>query len=81
MSPALVVVRSLFESRIGPAEELARDKLDAALAQQTGRAVVKVEATLRGRELERRAELRAILNELEERIGPLLDRGTRVRLS
>jgi len=42
--------------------------------------VVKVESHLRGREIASREQLHAVFNELEERIGPLLDRGDKVRI-
>jgi hypothetical protein len=43
--------------------------------------IMKVETYLRGREIQSRAQLNAVFKELEERIGPLLDSGARVRLS
>jgi len=43
--------------------------------------VVKMEAQLRGREIASRAELASVLKELEDRIGPVLDAGNRVRLT
>jgi hypothetical protein len=42
---------------------------------------VKVETHLRGSEVASREQLQAVFRELEERIGPHLDRGSRVRLS
>jgi hypothetical protein len=42
--------------------------------------IVKVEANLRGREIASREQLRALLQELEDRIGPQLDEGKRVRI-
>ena len=80
ISPSLTEVRDRFASRIGPAEEQANDRLDEELSQRAGGQVVKVEIHLRGREIANREQLQAVLNELEERIGPLLDRGTRVRI-
>jgi hypothetical protein len=43
--------------------------------------VVKVETHLRGREVANREQLQAVLKELEDRIGPLLDQGARVRIA
>jgi hypothetical protein len=80
VSPSLVVVRDTFASRIGPAEEQARDRLDEERNKGTERKVVKVEAHVRGREVASREQLRALFRELEERIGPLLDNGDHVRL-
>lgn len=80
VSPTLVEVRDRFASRIQPAEELANDRLDEELSKQTDRQVVKVETHLRGREVANREQLRAVFRELEDRIGPLLDQGARVRI-
>ena len=80
VSPALVEVRDRFASRIGQAEELANDRLDEELSTTPERQVVKVEAHLRGREVASREQLQAVFKELEDRIGPLLDQGARVRI-
>jgi hypothetical protein len=80
VSPTLVVLRDSFASRIGPAEELARDRLDEERNKSTEKKVVKVETNIRGREVQSREQLHAIFRELEERIGPLLDQGDRVRI-
>jgi hypothetical protein len=80
ISPSLTEVRDRFASRIGPAEEQANDRLDEELSQGADGQVVKVETHLRGREIANREQLEAVLKELEERIGPLLDQGTRVRI-
>lgn len=80
ISPTLVVLRESFASRIGPAEETARDRLDEERNKSTEKKVVKVESNIRGREVQSREQLKAIFRELEERIGPLLDRGDRVRI-
>lgn len=81
VSPPLVVIRDSFASRIGPAEAVARDRLDEERNKTAEKKVVKVETNLQGREVESREQLRGIFRELEERIGPLLDRGDRVRIS
>lgn len=80
ISPTLVEVRDRFASRIQQAEELANDRLDDELSKLTEHQVVKVETHLRGREVASRAQLQAVLKELEDRIGPLLDQGARVRI-
>ena len=90
ISPTLVELRDRFASRLHQAEDVANDKLDDELAKKAKpegaspapRAlVVKIETRLRGREIASRAELKAMLGELEERIGTALDRGGRVRLT
>lgn len=80
VSPTLLGLKETFASRLGPAEELARDRLDDERNKSTEKKVVKVEANIRGREVESREQLQAIFRELEERIGPLLDQGDRVRI-
>jgi hypothetical protein len=80
VSPTLMVLRETFASRIGPAEDQARDRLDEERNKTTPQKVVKVETHLRGREIASREQLHAVFNELEERIGPLLDRGDKVRI-
>lgn len=80
ISPTLVEVRDRFASRIHHAEEQANDRLDEELSKKTDHQVVKVETHLRGREVASRAQLKAVFDELEERIGPILDQGARVRI-
>lgn len=80
VAPTLAELRDRFKSRILPAEELANDRLDEALSRNTERQVVKVESHLRGREVSSREQLQSVLKELEDRIGPLLDQGARVRI-
>ena len=80
VAPTLVEVRDRFSSRIHGAEEQANDRLDDELSKKTDTQVVKVEAHLRGREVASREQLQAIFKELEDRIGPLLDQGARVRI-
>ena len=80
ISPTLVEVRDRFASRIHHAEEQANDRLDEELSKKTDSQVVKVETHLRGREVASREQLQAVFKELEDRIGPLLDQGARVRI-
>jgi hypothetical protein len=80
ISPTLVEIRDRFASRIHHAEEQANDRLDEELSKKTDSQVVKVETHLRGREVASREQLQAVFKELEDRIGPLLDQGARVRI-
>lgn len=80
VAPTLVEIRDRFASRIHGAEELANDRLDEELSAGPAEQIVKVESRLRGREVASRAELDAVLKELEERVGPLVDGGARVRI-
>lgn len=81
VSPTLAAIRDRFGSLIHQAEEVSNDRLDEELSKTPEREVVKVETHLRGREIANREELQAVFRELEERIGPHLDRGARVRIS
>ncbi len=80
VSPSLLALRESFAGRLGAAEELARDRLDEERNKSTQQKVVKVEVNIRGREVQSREQLHAVFRELEERIGPLLDQGDRVRI-
>jgi hypothetical protein len=80
ISPTLVELRDRFASRIQHAEEQANDRLDEELSKRTDSQVVKVDARLRGCEVASRAQLQSVFKELEDRIGPLLDQGARVRI-
>ena len=80
ISPTLVEIRDRFASRIHRAEEQANDRLDEELSKKTEHQVVKVETHLRGREVASREQLQVVFRELEDRIGPLLDQGARVRI-
>ncbi|MDI1434929.1 BREX system P-loop protein BrxC [Polyangium sorediatum] len=80
VAPTLAEVRDRFASRIGPAEEEAMDRLDDERSKRDEKPVVKVDAQIRGREISSREQLRAIFRELEERIGPQLDQGIRIRI-
>lgn len=81
-TPTLVELRDGFGPRLQRAEEEANEQLDRELSRaKVGPvSVVRVEARLHGREVKNREELKALLAELEERIGPALDRGERVRI-
>lgn len=80
ISPTLVELRDRFTSRIDDAEELANERLDEEISKKTDRQVVKVATNLRGREVASREQLKNVFQELEDRIGPLLDQGARVRI-
>ena len=80
VAPSLTDMQARFPQRLVAGEETANDRLDAILSSLTEGQVVKVEAGLRGREIRNRAELKRVFEELEERIGPHLDKGARIRL-
>jgi hypothetical protein len=81
LAPTLVEVRDRFASCIRNAEEAAVDRLDEERSKVTPDApIVKVETHMHGREVASREQLTAVLKELEERIGPLVDKNIRVRI-
>ena len=80
VAPTLTELRDRFAARIASAEETANDRLDEELNQKPESQVVKVELHLRGREVASRDQLGALLHEIEERVGPQLDQGKRVRI-
>jgi hypothetical protein len=80
VAPALGDMESGFPQRLAAAEEQANERLDDALSKLTEKQVVKVDAGLRGREVEDREQLKAVLKELEDRIVPHLDKKSRVRI-
>lgn len=81
LAPTLVELRDRFSGRIGQAVETANERLDEELSRKTETQVVRVESHIRGVEVTSRGQLKGLLNELEERIGPHLDRGARVRIT
>ena len=81
IAPSIGELQAKFPHRLVQAEEDANDRLDDALARVEDAQVVKVELGLRGREVASRAELKALLVELEERIGARLENGRRIRLT
>jgi hypothetical protein len=78
--PTLVDLRDRHATQLSQAEETANDRLDDELSRGAQLPVVKVDARLKGREVASRTQLAALFAELEERIGPLLDKGSRVRI-
>jgi len=81
-APALVDLRDRFKPRIEAAVLEANDRLDARLAadEKKPTPIVKIQTHLAGKELATREQLKAVLTELEARIGAQIDKGLRVRL-
>jgi hypothetical protein len=75
-----VELRDRFAANINQAVELANERLDEELSRKTETQVVRVDSNIRGTEVTSREQLKGLLSELEERIGPHLDRGARVRI-
>lgn len=81
IAPSLADLRDLFPGRLHRGEEEAYDAFDAALEAIEEAKVIKVKMELRGRELAGRDDLRKLLAEIEDTIGPKLDKGERVRIT
>ncbi len=82
LAPRLDQLRDGFARRMEAAEETANERLDEELSALDARArpFVRVTLALRGREIETRAELDALLHEIEGRIAEKLEQKQRVRL-
>jgi len=80
LHPTLLELRNNFPSRLADALERAHDLLDEELSKVTKRDVIKVQASIRGREVASPEELDNMLKELDDRIRPLLKDGKRVRI-
>lgn len=82
LAPPLVELGSGALQRLVRAEQEANERLDAELARLDSGAitVVPLDVRLSGREVRNSEELEALLKELRERIGAVLERGEKVRL-
>lgn len=80
VAPRLDQLRDGFGRRLEAAEETANARLDEELETLDARPVVKVPLSLRGREIETRADLDALLREIEGRIVEKLEKKQRVRI-
>jgi hypothetical protein len=80
IAPRLEQLRDGFSKRLETAEEQANERLDEELQSLDARPVVKVPLSLRGREIETRADLDALLKEIEDRIVEKLEKKQRVRI-
>ena len=81
VAPTLVELRDRFAARIRQAEDASNDRLDDELSRKTETQVVRVDTRIRGMEITNRDQLHSLFEELEEQIGPHLDRGARVRIT
>ncbi len=80
VAPRLDQLRDGFPQRLAGAEDIANERLDEALEALEARPVVRVEMSLRGREIATKEELAALLREIEQRILEKLAKNQRVRL-
>lgn len=80
VSPSLPEMASRFQARLQEAEAQANSRLDEALDKKLRKPVRAVRLPVHGRELDSRDQLRTLFREMEDELGPLLDRGVRVRI-
>lgn len=80
VAPSLQVIRDTIGARLERAEEEANELLDHELEKQNEQPVIRLDTGIRGREIINEAQLKALLTELEDRIGKLLADKKRVRL-
>jgi hypothetical protein len=81
-APSLVDLRDRWKGRLDAAVQESNDRLDEKLTEgPKPTPVVKIATNLAGKEIATREQLRAVLTELETRVGAQIDRGLRVRLT
>lgn len=80
IAPRLDQLRDGFPKRLESGEETANARLDDALEVLDARPVVRVAISLRGRVIETRADLDALLREIEGRLREPLEKQKRVRI-
>ena len=64
----------------GRAEEEANDRLDQLLSEDEKPLIVKIDLSLRNREVSNEAELDALLDEIRKRLLKQIESGARIRL-
>jgi hypothetical protein len=81
VAPSLGALLERFPGRLGEKIEEANVRLDEELESLLKKPVRPVQLPLHGRELESRAQLKTLLDEIEDQLAPLLDQNVRVRLT
>ena len=81
VAPSLEALKDPFLLNLGRAEDEANELLDRLLSEGTKPLVVKVNLTLRNREVTNEAEIDALLAEIRERLLEHVRAGARVRLT
>jgi hypothetical protein len=81
VAPRLVELRDGFARRLAEAKEVADERLVEELQSLGGKPIVPLAISLRGRTIESRADLDALLREIEARITERLAKNERVRLT
>ena len=80
VAPTLIEMATQFPARLRKAETEANDRLNEILEKKFRKPVQSVRLPVHGREVETRAQLKSVLQEIESELGPLVDRGVRVRI-
>jgi hypothetical protein len=80
VAPSLVELRDRFPVRLEKERAESNQRMDRELERSRQTLVMPVDLALSGRELSARGDLDALLKEIEERVGPHLVPGKRVRL-
>ncbi|MCY2995956.1 MAG: BREX system P-loop protein BrxC [Planctomycetota bacterium] len=80
VAPALSALRDPFQIALGRAEEEANDRLDQLLSEDENPLIVKIDLSLRNREVSNEAELDALLDEIRKRLLKQIESGARIRL-
>jgi hypothetical protein len=80
IAPSLAELVAQFPGRLRKAEAEANERLDDILDKKFRKPVRSVRLPVHGREVENRTQLKAVLEEIENELGPLVDRGVRVRI-
>lgn len=80
VAPTLADLRTIVPAKLAEAEETANARLDAELEDATDQPVQPVRLALKGRELATAEDLKQLLQEIDDEVRPLIERGVRVRL-
>lgn len=80
IAPSLAELTAQFPPRLVKAKAEADERLNDILDKKFRTPVRTIRLPIHGREVESRAQLRAVLDEIETQLGPLVDHGVRVRI-
>lgn len=80
IAPGLIALEEGFQSALHRAEETANDRLDEILSRDDEKLVVKVNLSLRNREVTTVEEVDTLLDEIRKRLLEQIEAGARVRI-
>jgi hypothetical protein len=81
IAPSLTALRDSFQVALQRAENVANERLDELLSEGEKPMIQRVSLGLRNRELRSAEDVKALLDEIEQRVLPLVESGSRVRLT